>query len=134
MWPCAVVRADDARIDIGKGTAVLDLALLEAPSGKPIVVGDGCLISHGAKLHGCLVMSGSLVGIGATVLDGAMVGEGSVIAAAALVPPGTKVPPGSFVVGVPGKVIREASPAERQFVKDEVKRVLDKVKVYRAQA
>ena len=134
VWPCAVVRADDDRIDIGEYSAVLDLAMLEAPAGKPVTVGDGCLISHGAMLHGCAVMKGSLVGIGAIVLDGAIVGEGSVIAAGALVPPGARIPPGSFVVGLPGKVVRESSPEERRFVADEVKHVFDKTQVYRGRA
>jgi carbonic anhydrase/acetyltransferase-like protein (isoleucine patch superfamily) len=134
IWPCAVLRADDDRIDIGKYSAVLDLALLEAPAGKPVTVGEECLISHGAKLHGCAVMKGSLVGIGAILLDGATVGEGSVIAAGALVLPETRIPPGSFVIGVPGKVVREASPGERRFVFDEVRHVFDKAQVYRGRA
>jgi len=134
IWPGAVVRADDARIDIGKGSAVLDLALLEAPVGKPVVVGDGCIVSHAAKLHGCVVMNDSLIGIGAIVLDGATVGKGSVVAAGALVPPGTKVPTGSFVVGVPGKVARKASLEERRLVEEEVRHIFDKVQVYRRRA
>jgi len=134
VWPCAVIRADDARIEVGKGTGVLDLALLEAPSGKPVVVGDGCIISHGAKLHGCVVMSDSLIGIGAIVLDGATIGKGSVVAAGALVPPGTRIPPGSFVIGVPGKVTREASTEEHLFVEREVRHLFEKTKIYRARA
>ena len=134
VWPGAVVRADDARIDIGKNSAVLDLALLEAPKGKPIVLGEGCIVSHAARLHGCVVMADSLVGIGATVLDGAMIGKGCVIAAGALVAPDAKIPPGSFVVGIPGKVSREATPEERRFVQEEVRHIAEKVKVYRSGA
>ncbi len=132
VWPGAVVRADDARIDIGKDSAIMDLALLEAPKGKPIVVGEGCIVSHAARLHGCVVMADTLVGIGATVLDGAMIGKGCTIAAGALIPPDTKIPQGSFVLGVPGKVMREATSEERKFVKDEILHIAEKVKVYRA--
>ncbi len=131
VWPGAVVRADDARVDIGKGSAIMDLALVEAPRGKPVVVGEGCIVSHAARLHGCVVMADSLIGIGATVLDGAMVAKGCVVAAGAIVPPGAKIPTGSFVIGVPGKVTREASPEEHKFVEDEIRHIFEKVSVYR---
>jgi len=134
VWPGAVVRADDARIEIGKRSAVMDLALLEAPTGKPVVVEEGCIVSHAARLHGCVVMNDSLIGIGAIVLDGAMIGKGCVVAAGTLVPPGTKVPPGSFVIGIPGKVAREASQQEREFIETEVAHIIEKAKVYRAHA
>ncbi len=134
VWPGAVVRADDARIDIGKGSAIMDLALIEAPAGRPVVVGEGCIVSHAARLHGCVVMAETLVGIGATVLDGAMVGKGCTIAAGALIPPGLKIPPDSFVIGVPGKVAREATPEEHSFVRDEVRHIAEKVKIYRGDA
>ena len=134
IWPCAVVRADDDRIEIGKESAILDLALLEAPSGRPVTVGERCIVSHAAKLHGCTVMRGTLVGIGATVLDGATIGEGSMIAAGALVPPGTNIPPGSFIVGFPGKVKRGVSAEERQYVEDEVRHIIEKVRTYRGRA
>ena len=35
IWPGAVLRADDDEIVIKAGSAVLDLALVEAPLGKP---------------------------------------------------------------------------------------------------
>src|SRR6266436_3869674 len=49
-----------------------------------------------------------LIGIGAIVLNGARVGTGSIVAAGALVTEGMRVPPGSVVMGMPGKVRREA--------------------------
>ena len=132
VWPGAVVRADDDRIEVGRNSAVLDLALLEAPKGRPIVLGEGCIVSHAARLHGCVVMEDTLVGIGATVLDGAVVGKGCVIAAGALVTPEAQIPPGSFVVGIPGKVSRQATAEEGRFVREEVRHIADKVRVYRS--
>jgi carbonic anhydrase/acetyltransferase-like protein (isoleucine patch superfamily) len=55
-----------------------------------------------------------LIGIGAIVLDGAEIGDESVVAAGALVPEGMKVPARSLVMGVPAKVRREVTEAERQ--------------------
>ena len=134
VWPGAVLRADDETIFIGQGSAVLDLCLLEAPLGKPVVVEPGALISHQACLHGATVKSGALVGIGAIVLDGAVVGEGALVGAGALVPPGMQVPPGMLMLGQPAKAIRELKPAERQNTIDQLADLTRKALVYTGQA
>lgn len=130
VWPGAVIRADDESVRIGKGTAVMDLAFVEAPAGRPVEVGSGCIVSHGARLHGCAIGAGVLVGIGAIVLDGADVGDGCVIASGALVTPGTVVPPASVVMGMPGKVIRQAEPSARDDLAGELDTVRRKAIVY----
>jgi len=96
IWPMAVLRASNAQIRIGRGAAVLDLALLEAPEGHPVLVEEEALISHGAIIHGARVQSRALVGIGAIVLDGAVISSGSIIGAGSVIPPGTKIPPNSL--------------------------------------
>ena len=120
IWPGAVLRADDESITIGQGSAVLDLALLEAPHGHPVVVEPGALVSHQACLHGAVVEAGALVGIGAIVLDGAVVQRGALVGAGAVVPPGMKVPPNTLVLGQPAKPIRELKPAEVDRVADQL--------------
>ena len=57
-------------------------------------------------------MADTLVGIGAKLLSGSEVGEECIIAAGAVLSPGTRVPPRSVVMGVPGKVVRPATPDE----------------------
>lgn len=132
VWPGAVIRGDDARVEIGKGSAVMDQAFIEGPSGRPVVVAEGCLISHGTRLHGCVVKEGCLVGIGAIVLDKACVGANSVIAAGALVAPGMDIPPGSIVMGSPGKVSKPAGQEDREYIKRELDRVAQKARIYAA--
>ncbi len=131
VWPGAVLRADDEAISVGEGSAVLDLCLLEAPHGHPVMVEPGALVSHQVCLHGATVKSGALVGIGAIVLDGAVVGEGALVGAGAVVPPGMQVPPGVLVLGQPAKVIRELKPAERQNVATQLADLTAKAKKYR---
>jgi carbonic anhydrase/acetyltransferase-like protein (isoleucine patch superfamily) len=126
IWPHAVLRADDDEIMVQAGSAVLDLALLEAPVGKPVVVEAGSLISHQACIHGATVKSGALVGIGAIVLDKAVVGEGAIVGAGALVPPGMEVPPGALMLGQPAKMVRELKPAEREMVKSQLAELHEK--------
>ena len=132
VWPGAVLRADDSTVDIGRGSAMMDLSFAEAPKGRPLVVGDGCICSHGTRLHGCTVGDETLIGIGAIVLDGASVGACSVLAAGTLVPPGTKIPQESFVMGIPGKIIRQTNSADLNWLHEELKALTSKAKVYKA--
>ena len=113
IWPGAVLRADEEEIIIQRGSAVLDLCLLEAPRGHPVIVGPGSLVSHMACLHGAVVEQNALVGIKALVLDGSRVGKGALVAAGALVTPGTKVEPGALVMGAPARMKRMVSDEER---------------------
>jgi len=133
IWPGAVLRADDDHIEIGAHSAVLDLALVEAPAGKPVMVEPGSLISHQACVHGATVKSGALVGIGAIVLDQAIVGPGALVGAGAVVPPGMEVPEGVLVLGQPARVIRELKPAEREDLSRQLAELAAKAKVYMEQ-
>ncbi len=120
VWPMAVLRTDSAGIEVGPGAAILDLALLEAPEGSPVKIAAEALVSHGAVVHGARVESRALVGIGAIVLDGSSIGTGSIVGAGSVVSPGTQIPPNSLVLGVPGRIIRETTPQERQNVVDQL--------------
>lgn len=130
VWPGAVLRADDEEIRVGEGSAILDMSLLEAPAGHPVVVEPGSLVSHMACLHGAVVKTGALVGIGAIVLDGAVVGEGSLVGAGALVPPGMEVPSGVLVLGQPAKIIRELKTPERKTVDRQLADLRTKAAIY----
>jgi len=132
IWPGAVVRADDASVDVGRGSAMMDMSFAEAPKGRPVTIGDGCIVSHGARLHGCSIGNDTLVGIGAIVLDGAMIGACSVLAAGALVPPGTKIPQESFAMGAPAKIIRQTNSSDLTWLRDELRFIAAKTKVYQA--
>jgi carbonic anhydrase/acetyltransferase-like protein (isoleucine patch superfamily) len=112
---------------------VLDLCLLEAPTGRPVIVEPGALVSHQVCLHGATVQSGALVGIGAIVLDGAVVGAGALVGAGAVVPPRMEVPAGTLVLGQPAKVVRELKPAERQEVAKQLADLAAKAKIYLSQ-
>jgi len=120
IWPMAVLRADSAKIYVGRRAAILELSLLEAPEEHPVWVEEEALVSHGAIIHGACVQRRALIGIGAIVLDGAVVSTGSIIGAGSLVSPGTQVPTNSFVLGVPGRIVRETTPDERQSIIDQL--------------
>jgi carbonic anhydrase/acetyltransferase-like protein (isoleucine patch superfamily) len=114
VWFGAVIRADGAPIVVGENSNVQDGCVLHSDPDFPVTVGDRVSLGHRAVVHGCTVEDDSLVGMGAVVLNGAVLGRGSLVAAGSVVLEGTVVPPGSLVAGVPGKVKREVTEAERE--------------------
>ncbi len=80
----------------------------------PTEIGDEVTVGHRAVVHGCSVRDGALIGIGAIVLDGAEVGAGALLAAGSVLAPGARVPERMLARGVPARVVRELSDAERE--------------------
>lgn len=130
IWPGAVIRADEARIILKKGTMVLENAIIEAAKGQPLIIGPGAIISHGAIVHGANIGENSTVGIGAIVLDQAVVLAWAIIGSGALVPPGKKIPGGKLVLGMPGKIIRDLTERDREKNLQERFLLKEKVKIY----
>ncbi|MEH7082459.1 gamma carbonic anhydrase family protein [Neobacillus drentensis] len=112
VWFNAVIRGDNEKIMIGKGSNIQDGAIVHVDPGYPVHVGEYVTIGHNVVLHGCTIKNGALIGMGATILNGAVIGEGSLVAAGALVPEGKMIEPGVLVAGVPAKVIRTLTPEE----------------------
>jgi serine O-acetyltransferase len=85
--------------------------------GETAEVGDGCTIYQGVTLGGTSLYrgekrhptlgSGVVVGAGAKVLGGFTVGDGARIGSNAVVV--KEVPAGASVVGIPGRIVGEAS-------------------------
>jgi carbonic anhydrase/acetyltransferase-like protein (isoleucine patch superfamily) len=117
IWFGAVVRADKDRIVIGEGSNIQDNCVVHTSAGHPAIIGSSVSVGHGAILHGCSISDRVLVGMGAVILNGATVGEDSVIGAGTVVTEGMVVPPASVVVGVPGKVIKQVSEAQKQHIR-----------------
>ena len=113
VWFGAVIRGDTEAIEVGADTNVQDLAILHADPGKPCRLGERVTVGHAAVVHGATVEDDCLIGIRAVVLNGAHVGAGSLVAAGAVIPEGMVVPAGSVVMGVPGKIVRQTTEADR---------------------
>ena len=73
-------------------------------------------LGHNATLHGCTIEDLVLIGMGAIVLNGARVARHSIVTAGTVLTEGQQVPEGVLVAGVPGKVRRELSEAERAAI------------------
>ena len=118
IWPHAVIRGDEDSIVIGDDSNVQDGAVIHTDAGFPARIGRGVTIGHRAIIHGATVEDEVIIGMGAIVLNGAVIGSGSIIGAGAVITQGTKVPPNSIVVGVPAKVIRQATDADREYIRN----------------
>jgi carbonic anhydrase/acetyltransferase-like protein (isoleucine patch superfamily) len=114
VWHGAVIRGDNERITIGRGSNVQDGCVLHTDLGFPLTLGAEVTIGHQVVLHGCTVGDGSLVGIQAVVLNGAVVGRGCLVAAGAVVTEGKTFADRSLIMGAPAKAVREISPEQAQ--------------------
>ena len=117
IWYGVAIRGDVAPITLGEGSNVQDNAVLHCDHKFPLVIGAGVTIGHNAVVHGESVGDGTMIGIGAIVLGHTKIGKGCLIAAGAVVPPGLTVPDGMVVMGVPGKIVRETSDAEKEYLR-----------------
>jgi carbonic anhydrase/acetyltransferase-like protein (isoleucine patch superfamily) len=113
VWYGAVLRADEDQIVVGEECNIQDLSCLHVDAGEPVVLEDRVSLGHRATVHGAHIGAGALIGIGAIVLGGARIGAGSLVAAGTVVPPGREFPAGVLVAGVPGRVVRELTDADR---------------------
>src|ERR1700689_3404076 len=106
VWPCAVLRGDHGRIEIGARTSVQDGTVVHCTHEWPTLIGAECVVGHNAHLEGCVVADRCLIGSGSVTLNRVTVGAGAIVAAACLVPEGFEVPAGALVAGVPAKIKR----------------------------
>ncbi len=131
VWYGAVLRGDSDRIVIGKGTNVQDCAVIHVDGGFPALLGENVTVGHSAIVHGAQVGDNVLIGMHATVLNGAVIGEGSIIGAGALVREGQVIPPRSVVIGMPAKVLKEATDAQIEGTIENARHYVELGKIYK---
>jgi carbonic anhydrase/acetyltransferase-like protein (isoleucine patch superfamily) len=115
VWPCAVLRGDDASIVVGARTSIQDGTVVHTTASAPTRIGADCVIGHNVHLEGCVVHDGALIGSGAVVLHHAVVETGALVGAGALVPGGTVVPTGAMALGVPARVRPDSVDADEMI-------------------
>jgi carbonic anhydrase/acetyltransferase-like protein (isoleucine patch superfamily) len=130
VWPCAVLRGDHGRIEVGARTSVQDGTVVHCTREWPTLIGADCVVGHNAHLEGCVVGDRCLIGSGSVTLNRVVVGAGSIVAAACLVPEGFEVPPGALVAGVPAKIKRTGLTAG--FTDNPVKTYIETSRAHRS--
>ncbi len=131
VWPTAVLRGDAAAISVGEDSNVQDGAVLHVDAGVPCTVGARVAIGHRAVVHGATVADDCLIGMGAILLNGVVVGTGSIVGAGAVCREGMVIPPGSLALGVPARIVRATTEAERARIAKTVQSYLSLQAEYR---
>lgn len=123
VWPTAVLRGDDGRIEIGPRTSVQDGTIIHTTSVRPTIVGAGVTIGHNVHIEAATIGDHALISSGSVVLNGSTVGEGAIVAAGAVIAPKFDVPPYRMALGVPAKIregyevpVGYTKPAEDSYV------------------
>ena len=129
----AVLRADCASITIGERSNLQDGVVVHVDDEFPTVVGDDVSVGHAAVLHGCTIGDGCLIGMSSTVMSGAVVEPGAMVAAGALVTPGKVVPSGTLAAGVPARVVRDLTDAEKEHLRHNAEHYLELAAAHRAE-
>jgi carbonic anhydrase/acetyltransferase-like protein (isoleucine patch superfamily) len=117
VWPTAVLRGDSASITVGADSNIQDGTIVHVDDGYPTVIGERVAIGHRAIVHGATIESDCLIAMGAILLNGVCVGTGSIVGAGAVCTEGMVIPPNSLVLGVPGRVVKETTPAMRDRIR-----------------
>lgn len=114
VWYNAVVRGDVGPIVIGRRTNIQDNCTLHVDDDAPLTIGEECTIGHNAVVHGATIGDRVMVGMNAAVLSQAQVGSHTIIGACALVGERKSIPDGVLALGIPAKVVRELTEAQRE--------------------
>jgi carbonic anhydrase/acetyltransferase-like protein (isoleucine patch superfamily) len=130
VWFGAVVRGDNDKITIGKGTNIQDLSVVHVDKGVPVHIGEYVTIGHRAIIHGCTIGDCSLIGMGAIVMNNARVGNYCIIGAGALITEGMIIPDYSLVLGMPGKVMRTIDESRQAANRASAEHYILKAKLY----
>jgi len=132
VWPTAVIRGDTAPIVVGEDSNIQDGTILHVDPSVPCVIGARVAVGHRAIIHGATVEDDCLIAMGAILLNHVHVGAGSIVGAGALCREGMQIPRGSLVVGLPARVVRAVTDAERARIKRTVESYLQLQQRHRA--
>ena len=132
VWFGAVIRADNTPIIFGEETNFQDGAIGHSDPGAPLTIGARVTVGHQAILHGCTVSDDCLVGMGAKILNGAFLGPECLIGAGALITEGKRFEEGGLIVGVPARLVRPLTDAEKQGLRLSAAHYADKAARYAA--
>ncbi|MFC4948979.1 gamma carbonic anhydrase family protein [Pseudonocardia sp. GCM10023141] len=104
VWPTAVLRGDDGRIEVGPRTSIQDGSIIHCTPHQPTIIGAEVTVGHNVHIEGATIGDNALISSGSVVLNGSTVGAGAVVAAGAVVSPNAQIPPRTMALGVPARV------------------------------
>lgn len=129
ILPNAVIRADNAIIEIGENTNIQDGAVLHTDPDCSMKIGKDITIGHNAVFHGKSIGDNSVIAIGAVVLSNAVIGRNCLIGANALVLENQEIPDGSLVIGT-GRIKSKLTKNQIENLKKYSRHYLEKIARY----
>jgi len=133
VWFHVVVRGDSSYIRIGERANIQDGSVVHVDDGYPCQIGEGATVGHACVVHGCTVGAGALVGMGSILMNGVVLGEDCLVGAGSLLTEGKLFPPRTMILGRPGKVVRDLTPAEIERLRYATDHYVDAGRTYLAQ-
>lgn len=133
VWFGAVLRADEAQIQVCEGANVQDNAVIHCAEDLPTIIEREASVGHSALLEGCVVETGAVVGMGATMLQRSRLGAGAMLAAGSVLREGAQVPPGHMAAGVPASVKKRLDGSSGNWVGITARHYRDRAVRYRAE-
>jgi phenylacetic acid degradation protein len=110
----AVLRGDWGDIRIGPGSNIQENCVLHVRPDEETVLGQDCHIGHGAIIHGANLGRHVMVGMHAVIHDGVIVGDEALIGTGCVVLSDLTIPAGKVVVGVPGRIVGDVTPEQKE--------------------
>lgn len=116
VWFKSTLRGDVSGIFLGDRTNIQDHCVIHGEDNVPTIIGDDVTVGHGAILHGCKIGNCCLIGMGSIIMSRVEIGDGCIIGAGALIPEDKIIPPRSIVMGMPGKIVKETTDEQIDFM------------------
>ncbi len=117
IWPNTTIRGDLGQITIGKNTNIQDNCIIHVDYNLPCIIGENCVIGHGAILHSANIGNNCLVGMGSIILNNAKMQNFSMIGAGSMLTNKTEVKEKELWLGSPAKYFRNLKDEEIEYNK-----------------
>ena len=121
VWHNSVIRGDFNSIVVEDSSNIQDNSVLHVDSNEPLHIGTNTTIGHGCIIHGCTIGNSCLIGMGSLIMNRAMIGSNCIIGAGTLITQDTKIPDNSIVLGRPGKISKQISQSDVEYINSNAK-------------
>ena len=121
VWHNSVIRGDFNSIIVEDSSNIQDNSVLHVDPNEPLHIGTNTTIGHGCIIHGCTIGNSCLIGMGSLIMNRAVIGSNCIIAAGTLITQDTIIPDNSIVLGRPGKISKQISKSDLEYINSNAK-------------
>ena len=107
IWGGVVIRALNAKISIGESTNIQENVVITTIGKQKTVIGNNVTIFPGVTITSARISDDVSIGTGSTLLPNSVLSLACEVGPMTLVTQRLQIPPSSYVIGVPGRVLRK---------------------------